>query len=332
MKTHTGMLPLFQRQTESFDDTFGVEIADVLTAIGRAEDDPVAGEPRVAIDIQRVGYTRANLLIEIDDPFGSGRPVHSVATVRVASRVPHTHRGLHMSRLGDALARSVTESYPDLVDYARSLAKAICRAQYGRSTLVEVHASVPYLEELTRDPHPRPKLSLEQLQVIASARVDGPDDAAGRVAAGVRVSHLVACPCVQKVYAYTRAVLGDAPVETDPAPGFTHNQRCVTTVVAHGLRRPLPVAAVLRQIDGVLFRTMNTLPRGSELSLVHRAHRTPQFIEDALREALWAMYTALGDAPFSAIRGSSRSLESIHDFDLAASATLTPEEASRCRP
>jgi GTP cyclohydrolase FolE2 len=77
-------------------------------------------------------------------------------------------------------------------------------------------------------------------------------------------------------------------------------------------------------------RTMNTLPRGDELAMVFRAHATPQFIEDALRESLWALGAALGGpSGFSRLTGRSRSLESIHDVDLAASAVLTSETARR---
>lgn len=76
-------------------------------------------------------------------------------------------------------------------------------------------------------------------------------------------------------------------------------------------------------MDSVLLRTCNTLPRDAELSLVYRAHREPQFIEDAPRAAavsvacLWSP-----GASFGRIVGRSRSLESIHGHDLTASLTL----------
>jgi GTP cyclohydrolase FolE2 len=112
-------------------------------------------------------------------------------------------------------------------------------------------------------------------------------------------------------------------------PVLTHSQGCTTKILVRGLRTAFPVRAAIDQLDAAVVRTMNTLPRGSELSMVYRAHATPQFIEDALREALWAVYTALDGAPFRSLRGTSTSAESIHDFDLSAAATLTAVAARR---
>jgi GTP cyclohydrolase FolE2 len=329
MNILSALLPVFQRRARRFEDTFGVGLPKVLTAISDADDDPVAGEPRVGIDLRSVGYTRGGILIQIDDPFGSGRAVQCIATVRIGSTVPATRRGLHMSRIGDALARSVMDPYPDLMAYARALGRAVCQSQYGRRTVIAVRARVPYVEEVTLDP--MHKMSLEHLQLLATVRVDDSHGSNERREAGMRFSHMVACPCVQTVYGYTRAARRMTSMASDASdPGFTHSQRCVTTVIARGVREPLPVPRVLEEIDTVLVRTMSTLPRGSELSMVYEAHRRPQFVEDALREALWAVYRALGGGTFACLYGKSTSVESIHDFDLSASATLTPDDARRC--
>lgn len=329
MTMHTTVrLPLFRRRSTPFEETFGVGLTEVLTAIDRAGDDPVAGAPRVPIGLGSVGYRRSGILVGIDDPFGSGSPVHCIADVKIGTAVPASRRGLHMSRIGDALAQSVLDSYPDLVAFARTLAGAVSRAQYGLATSVEVRGRVPYVEDVPLDP--RRKLSLEALTLLAAVRTSA-GETSSAFDTGLRFAHLVACPCVQKVYRYAGAArLEAAPPDAPSTPGFTHSQRCITTVVARGLRVPLPVPRVLEEVDGVVLRTMNTLPRGSELALVYNAHRTPQFIEDALRDVLRATYTALDGARFSSLRGRARSLESIHEFDLRASATLTNAEARRC--
>src|SRR6266542_3334529 len=153
--------PVRKRQQTPFDEKFGVSSSEVLTSIASAGDDPVAGEPRLGIALRSVGYTRSGLLIQIDDPFRSGTPVQSIATVRIGSGVPGTRRGLHLSRIGDAVARSVLEPYPDLTDYARALATAVSRSQYGRPTAVDVRARIPYVEEVARDTRAPAKLSLE---------------------------------------------------------------------------------------------------------------------------------------------------------------------------
>ena len=51
----------------------------------------------------------------------------------------------------------------------------------------------------------------------------------------------------------------------------------------------------------------------------------------AARDAAWAVYRTLESSPFGSIEAHSRSIESIHDFDLAARVCVTEEEARRCR-
>ncbi|MDF0552319.1 GTP cyclohydrolase, FolE2/MptA family [Kamptonema sp. UHCC 0994] len=59
------------------------------------------------------------------------------------------------------------------------------------------------------------------------------------------------------------------------------------------------------------------MPHDLELLTVYRAHRKPQFLEDALRDLLKSLYTELQDQPECAkVHIQSLSMESIHDFDL----------------
>ena len=73
----------------------------------------------------------------------------------------------------------------------------------------------------------------------------------------------------------------------------------------------------------------NTLPRDHELALVYRAHAAPQFIEDAVREALRAVGDAFGDRhPDAVVRVEAVSYESIHDYDIAADVRATLAEVN----
>ena len=79
----------------------------------------------------------------------------------------------------------------------------------------------------------------------------------------------------------------------------------------------MPVHELLRAMDRVIFRTCNTLPRDLELALVYRAHREPQFVEDAARSlAAACRQLRPSSGPDDRIRIESRSLESIHGHDI----------------
>jgi GTP cyclohydrolase FolE2 len=319
-------LPRHRRSGVGFEDTFGVPAADVIAAMDRAGDDVPNQPPAHAVAIEGVGLRRHGLPVRISDPFGSDADVMAVCTVRVTAGVPGSHRGIHVSRIGHVLADLASNAYRDLAHYAQTVACAVAAAQYGRAR-VTVHARVPYLEELPVARAGRRKLSLEHLQIVARHTIR---DGLASSDAGLRVDHLVACPCVQATYRHAdqlRRGRGLSLFAPDAAaPLLTHSQRCVTTVVAHGVSVDAPTADaadMLTRLDRVLFRTGNTLPRDAELQLVHRAHCRPQFIEDALRAAVLAFADGWpGPAAFRELRGYARSLESIHAFDLTATLRL----------
>jgi GTP cyclohydrolase FolE2 len=321
----TDSLPTYRRRTPAFSTLFGVPAERALTAMNEADDDVVSHRPRVPVGLRSVGYTQRAVPVRVTDPFGSGAVTTAICRIAIGCPVPASRRGVHMSRLGDALARSILRSYPDLAAYARELAEAVAHVEYGGPASVRLSATIPYLEDVAGGARTRSKLSLEHLTLLARARLADEDGLGACSDSGLRFSHIVACPCVQRMYRHARAVASDPlPPNEDDRPVLTHSQRCITSVLASGLQEPLDVAKILAAVDAVVVRTVNTLPRDVELATVYRAHRTPQFIEDALRETLWALYQTLhGTTTFACLRGWSRSQESIHGFDLKASAVLT---------
>jgi GTP cyclohydrolase FolE2 len=112
-------------------------------------------------------------------------------------------------------------------------------------------------------------------------------------------------------------------------PLLTHSQRCRSEVWVHGISGALSYGRLLNAFDRVVFRTQNTLPREQELALVYRAHRCPQFAEDAVRDLLRATYSVVcKDTGFNRIEVHSRSIESIHNHDIFVRSTATAEELS----
>ena len=319
-------LPRHARSGSSFRELFDVPAADVLASMDRAGDDVPSGLPEYLLAIDAVGLERRDVVVTIADPFGACGDVTAVCDVNVAAHVPASRRGVHVSRMGQVIAESVDRSYPDVAGYADAVCAALARSQYGRAQ-VTVHARIPYLEEVQADASGRRKPSLEHLHQIVR-RTDGPGTTSTDL--GLRVTHLIACPCVQKTYQHAMALReldGTGAAVPGPLPLMTHSQRCDTTVMVCGVSERISIAAMLATIDGVLFRTCNTLPRDAELAYVYRAHARPQFIEDALRAAVMATAGAWRSrAAFQRISGRSRSLESIHEYDLTASLDVDADD------
>ena len=87
-------------------------------------------------------------------------------------------------------------------------------------------------------------------------------------------------------------------------------------------RGPLPFGAFFAGIDGVVYRTQNTLPPAStSWPWSTGPSANAQFIEDVVRGLLVACHRVLrAEHPAAVVRVTSRSMESIHSFDIFASA------------
>jgi GTP cyclohydrolase-4 len=267
--------------------------------------------PLIQLPIEFVGLERSHVPLTIDDPFGSGAPVRLACEITLGTTVPADRRGIHMSRIGNLLAESATRSYADLVAVALDIAERLRETQYEGDTRVTLRGQLAFLEQLpSRGAQGAGKQSLESIELIAEARVTAERTS---LTSGMTVDHLTACPCVQQTFRHAQPSSYDA---SGNIPSMTHSQRCRTTILLSGSDQ-VPMRELLRGLDGVIFRTCNTLPRELELALVYRAHREPQFVEDAVR-AVAAACRQLRPSrgPEDRIRIASRSMESIHGHDI----------------
>jgi GTP cyclohydrolase FolE2 len=318
----------FRRRAPAFSDLFTATSGRVLAAMDAADDDVPGQAPAHALALDSVGMRRRDVIYSVRSPFDPHDTVAVVCEVSLETSLPADKRGIHVSRLGDVLARSTVDVYEDLSACARHLADRIAECQYG-GAVVHLDARMPYLEMVPSD-HAS-KVSLESLRQQVCVRRSLNQT---RVDAALQITHIVACPCVQQTYKHALQAAGGGGAASPSGPGgpplMTHSQRCETTIRVCDLRGPFPIAAVLEALDAVLVRTSNTLPRDVELSTVYRAHRTPQFIEDALREAVVAVAALWPtDGAYTQIEGEARSLESIHEFDLTARLRLPGQPAGR---
>jgi GTP cyclohydrolase FolE2 len=309
-------LPRYRRTGPGIQDLFGVSADHVLGSMERAGDDVPGQHPAHELRIEGVALRRRDILVRIQDPFESLDEVTAVCTLQIAAGVPAERRGIHASRIGHAIAKASIAFHRDPSAFAAAVARAVAEAQYGQAS-VTVHARVPYLEEVG-ERSGRSKSSLERLHLIARHTIDGLRESRD---VGLRIAHLIACPCVQQTFSHATQPR-DSRERAAAAPHLlmTHSQRCATTIMVHDVTATARVRHMLAALDTVLVRTCNTLPRDAELATVYRAHRTPQFIEDAVRAAAIAMARAwTPQESFEAISVRARSLESIHEYDLTAS-------------
>jgi len=323
----TASLPFYSRTLPEFKSALGAEADQVIQAMDQMEDDIPEQRPEHQIALSSVGVQRNHVPVKIFDPFGSEQNTTLFCDVSLSTAIPPHKRGLHMSRIGSLVADATGDVYEDLQQYASRLASELNNRQYGGPSEVKVSGTFSYLESVPGWKPEKGKRSLENIRLHAHAVADHSGVAES---AGLTIAHITACPCVQQTYKHA-LLQSQGNVEKAielTAPLFTHSQRCETRVQLKNLPHRFSMKKLLHCLDQVLFRTQNTLPREYELLMVYRAHREPQFIEDAMRQVISALYSLLTDDDYAAcaINVHSTSMESIHDFDITAECTMTMAE------
>jgi GTP cyclohydrolase FolE2 len=272
--------------------------------------------PSVPLGIQQIGVKREAIPVSILDPLGSGEIVHLSCAVEAQLSLPAHQRGIHVSRIGDELAKLTGRVFLSLQDYVAQLAELVHARQESDCAQVSARGTFSYLESISGV---KAKNSLEHVELSAEAEVRADET---RIATGLGFTHIAACPCVQKTYLNsfrTAKLTGLKGLGDNPMPLLTHSQRCRTWLTISdlpvGATPPLP--ELLACIDDVVIRSQNTLPREDELLNVFRAHQRAQFLEDILRDLIAAVYMLVrARAREGRLAVRSTSMESIHDFDL----------------
>ena len=329
---HQFELPQYERNLPSFSEVFGVSALEVITEMDRSGDDIPEQEPRYSYKINFAGVRRDNIPVKILDPFGSNLVIQVLCSLEASTEVPYFKRGIHMSRVGDIIAKSTLKTYCSLQEYALTLAELLAKHEYQGFSQVKVSGNFPYLESVKGWKQEKDKISLEHLGLSASIQTK--QESGYIQSAGLTVSNLTACPCVQSTYKHTLQAADKLSVDSVFSPFITHSQRCRTTVDILNLPigKTLSIKSLLEVLDQSIVRVQNTLPREYELLMVYQAHKKPQFIEDVVREVAFKVSQVIkNDFQQSYIRVSSESMESIHDFDIQAELEDSVENLVVCQ-
>jgi len=321
-------IPFYNRKRVAFYEKFNIQPGDVIQKMDSAGDDIPHQIPSFPIRISRAGVMRKNIPVTIKNPFDKDTLSRIICEVNLMTGIPDSKRGIHMSRINNLVAQSISEIisdsaaevYGSLQEYAAYLAAKMSESQYGENSYVCISGNLSYLEFVKGWKTGKDKMSLEQITLKASADYDS-----GHFiqSAGIQCSNISACPCVQQTYKHVLSFGGKAP----EIPLLTHSQRCYTTVMLNGISDELPIAPLLETLDKIVVRTQNTLPREYELLNVYRAHENPQFMEDVVRHVLMGVYRLFKETfPESTIKVSCLSMESIHDYDIISETEISIRE------
>ncbi len=270
-------------------------------------------EPSFQISLSEVGVSNKTVWIRLPQgrfPFDAGLYVDLPANVR----------GIHMSRIEEAISLLYDQDFPDPGAYARTLAVKIKERQRGSSARVRLEGKMPLVHRTSVSG----KESVDTAEVEVEVHVyhDGSGGMVTRESIGLGLCHITACPCTQ-LYVGTLV-----PGNADSLPLLTHSQRSLTWLRLGNPGGCLCIDDLYGCLSAALHTTQDLLKRPDEAELVIRAHRVPQFAEDSVREVArqvgLRLRGILGRAEPVLIR--SLSLESIHIHDVRASIQTTMGE------
>ncbi len=270
-------------------------------ALGSSRDVPEES-PSFPIRLSAVGITNKTLWIQLPQgtlPFDCSLQVD----------LPASARGIHMSRMENAISSLHGRSFPDIRAYASSLACSVLDTQSGTRAKVELSGQLP-VETRTRVTN---NMSIDMIEVgtVVDAWMER-ERIMMLPTLTVGMYHMTACPCTQ---VYAEHLFQRRP---DPLPLFTHTQRSLTSLSIEDGNDVVSYDELVGCLNTALHATQDLLKRPDEAEIVLRVHQNPQFAEDSVREVAKraGIYFGKRLSASTRLRISSLSMESIHIHDV----------------
>ena len=266
--------------------------------------------PSFPMPLQKVGISGKTVWVSL----AGNRGGHIPFDARIHVSLPGSRRGIHMSRMEQAISALHDRQFTGLPVYGKLLATHILEAQNARSIWLQLSGRMPFIQQAPVSK----QYSIDSIDVSFSVVLqNGRPPATENIQVGAGVYHLTACPCT---LSYNEALFNRF---NDPWPQATHSQRSRTELlVTLKNDAELPGYHTLMGIlDSALHVSQDLLKRPDETELVLKAHRHPQFVEDTVREVARAAAEKFQDIlpPETRIQVNSLSLESIHIHDVESS-------------
>lgn len=270
--------------------------------------------PSFPMPLEKVGISGKTLWVSLSENKGGRIPFNAKILVNLDAN----RRGIHMSRIEQAVTQLHDREFRSLPEYGRELASQIIDKQKAQRISLELTGRMPFVQKAAIS-------SLHSIDTFEAsfrlllAKKDAKETLQTEIGAGMH--HLTACPCT---LFYNKVLFGRSD---DPWPQATHSQRSITSIrVSPPDNRQLPdYHELLHILTGALHISQDLLKRPDETELVLKAHCRPQFAEDAVREVAWAAGENFKDTlpPETKIHVHTLSLESIHIHDVECSLETT---------
>ncbi len=233
--------------------------------------------------------------------------------------LPANYRGIHMSRMEQAISNIYQHEFKDIAHYASTLANLVLEGQNAQQVQVKLEGKIP---QLLKTPISLIN-SIDHVLVSCKATFfKGEGGIKKAYCIGTGVYHITACPCTQ---AYNRSLFG----ELSPGKSYpTHSQRSITWLEVETCGDRPDFSQLYQCLNSSLHLSQDLLKRPDEAELVWQSHNIPQFAEDVVRMVAQQAGILLAETlePDTIIRIQTTSYESIHRHNVNCMLELTIKE------
>jgi GTP cyclohydrolase IV len=288
--------------------------------------DAQAAKPETMISLSRVGVTGVEKIIRVS---ANGTEALYHAELECMVDLNPEQAGVHMSRFEEVVNEAIDQVVLGEAFRAETLASHIAeRVRQRQGGLrAEVRISARYPETVIAPASGSPT---QEIYTLFGTAVCG--ERGLRTLTGVEAQGMTACPCAQGLVEESArerlAERGFSPQQIDEVidavPVATHNQRGIGRLYLgcpEGGAIDIDARDLLRIVEQSMSSEIYELmKRSDELAVVEKAHATPRFVEDCVREMVRrVLESPFGEMPDEAfLHARQENLETIHRHNVVA--------------
>jgi GTP cyclohydrolase IV len=300
-------------------------MAGEITTLSPGTTDVQAARPATEVSLSRVGVTGVEKVLRIAAN-GSERLYY--AELECYVDLNPQQAGVHMSRFEEVIGEAIDEVILGEAFRAETLAAHIAGRIRERQAgmRAEVTIAARYPETVST---PVTGQSTQELYTLFGTAVAS--ERGTRTLIGVQAQGMTACPCAQDLVAgAARERLAEQGFDAEEidrviesVPIATHNQRGIGTLYVgcpEGCETDIDARDLLHIVEQSMSSEIYALmKRPDERAVVEKAHRTPRFVEDCVREMIRrVVITYPGLDPTAFVMARQENLETIHRHNVVA--------------
>ncbi len=300
-------------------------MANETSTSTRTVPDVQSGLPATQVSLSRVGVTGVEKVIRVRD---NGDDNLFYAEMECFVDLEPRQAGVHMSRfeeiVGEAIDEVVLGEAFKAEVLAAHVAEKVRERQHGRRAEVALTARYPEIVAT-----PESGIDTQEIYVLFGTAVAS--EKGTRTLTGVQAQGMTACPCAQEmVTGLSRERLAAEGFDDDQierivstVPIATHNQRGIGTLhvgCPEGGPAWIDAPELLRIVESSMSSEIYELmKRPDEMAVVVKAHETPRFVEDCVREMIRQVVERYPDMPEDTfVMARQENLETIHRHNVVA--------------